>query len=77
MLKEKPEDGKMPTGNDMYEGYCADLIKEVARIVKFDYVIQPVKDGKYGALAKNGKDWNGMVGELTRKVITFRTWLSL
>ena len=37
------------------------------RIVGFDYVIKPVKDGKYGSQLSNGS-WNGMIGELLRHV---------
>ena len=64
---------KQPTGdyelqgNERYEGYCKDLTKQIADIVGFDYVIQPVADGKYGSVDDNGT-WNGMVGELVRNV---------
>lgn len=54
-------------GNDRFEGFSADLALRVAKIVGFEYVIQPVKDGKYGEKIKDGT-WNGMVGELTRRV---------
>ena len=55
------------SGNDRFEGYCADLAREIANKVNFDYEIRPVRDGKYGALEENGT-WNGMVGELMRRV---------
>lgn len=54
-------------GNDAYEGYCADLTKEVARIVGIDYLIQPVKDAAYGKRLDDGS-WNGMIGEIIREV---------
>ena len=54
-------------GNDRFEGYCADLAKKVSDIIKIDYKIEPVKDGKYGSKDENSS-WNGMVGELVRKV---------
>ena len=54
-------------GNDMYQGYCAELTKKIADFVGFEYEIRPVKDGKYGELDEN-KTWNGMVGELVRNV---------
>lgn len=66
MLRKKPEDGKPLLGNHRYEGYCADLAEEIAKI-GFDYVIQLVKDNKYGEKEADGT-WNGMVGELTRRV---------
>jgi len=52
--------------NSQYEGYCADLAKQIAEAVGFRYKIKPVTDGKYGA-DENGT-WNGMVGELIRHV---------
>ena len=55
------------TGNDRYEGYCADLIDKVANYYSFKYEIKPVKDQKYGSQDKDG-NWNGMVGELIRHV---------
>ena len=54
--------GKGLTGNDRYEGYCADLTSFIAKIIRFDYILKPVDDNKYGD-NKTGK-WNGMVGEL-------------
>lgn len=50
-----------------YEGYCADLAEKIAKVVGFEFEMIPVKDGKYGATDENGA-WNGMVGELIRKV---------
>ena len=66
-LNMTPADGTPPHGNERFEGYCADLTKKVAEIVKIDYMIVPVKDAKYGSPDENGT-WNGMVGELVRKV---------
>ena len=55
------------TGNDQYEGYCADLIKKVADHLNIEYKIVPVADARYGSVDERGK-WNGMVGELIRGV---------
>lgn len=49
-------------GNDLYEGFCVDLLREMAAIVGFEYKIVPVDDGLYGML-EDGK-WNGIVREL-------------
>lgn len=49
--------------NDLYEGYCIDLLRKVAEMNKFNYTIHEVKDKAYGIREANGK-WNGMVGEL-------------
>lgn len=50
-------------GNDRFEGYCIDLLKELAHILGFSYEIRLVGDGKYGAQDDKGQ-WNGMVKEL-------------
>ena len=60
--------GKPPlTGNDRYEGYCADLAEKIAAEVGIEYEIVPVADFAYGSRDEN-KTWNGMVGELVRNV---------
>ena len=66
-LMPKPDTTGSLEGNDQYIGYCADLAKQIAELVDFDYIIKPVKDGKYGGLDDNNT-WDGMVGELVRKV---------
>ncbi|XP_036885564.1 glutamate receptor ionotropic, kainate 1 isoform X3 [Sturnira hondurensis] len=50
-------------GNDRFEGYCLDLLKELSNILGFIYDIKLVPDGKYGAQNDRG-EWNGMVKEL-------------
>ena len=61
-MKEKHEDGSVS-----YEGYCIDLLKELARNLKFTYEIYPSPDGLYGAETENGT-WNGMIGEIVNEV---------
>uniref|UniRef100_H2ZW13 Glutamate receptor n=1 Tax=Latimeria chalumnae TaxID=7897 RepID=H2ZW13_LATCH len=51
-------------GNDRFEGYCIDLLKELANILGFLYEIRLVEDGKYGAQDDTNGQWNGMVREL-------------
>ncbi|KAH3833474.1 hypothetical protein DPMN_106784 [Dreissena polymorpha] len=60
MLKH---DYKVRTGNDQYEGFAVDLIKEVADMLNFQYDIYLVHDGKFGSKKVDGS-WNGMIGEL-------------
>jgi Ligated ion channel L-glutamate- and glycine-binding site len=56
------------TGNDMYEGYCADLARKLSEnINNFNYRLKVVADNAYGAEQKDGS-WNGMIGELQRGV---------
>lgn len=57
-------------GNDQYEGFCVDMLRELADILKFNFKIKLVDDGLYGAPEPNGS-WTGMVGELINRVSTF------
>ena len=50
-------------GNDRYQGFAVDLIKEVATMLEFEYEIYIVPDGNFGSKQSNG-EWNGMIGEL-------------
>ena len=54
---------KNKNGTFQYEGYCVDLINELAKILKFKYEFYPSPDGKYGARMENGT-WDGMVREI-------------
>ncbi|XP_017786976.1 PREDICTED: ionotropic receptor 25a [Nicrophorus vespilloides] len=49
-----------------FSGYCIDLIDQIAEILKFDYEIVPVQDGKFGNMDEKG-NWNGIVKELIDK----------
>lgn len=63
-------------GNDQYEGFCVDMLREVADILKFSFKIKLVDDGLYGAPEPNGS-WTGMVGELINRVSTLPQPLSV
>jgi len=54
------------SGNDRFEGFCVDLLKEISKIVGFTYKIELVPDGSYGAPEKG--EWNGIIRELLDKV---------
>ena len=58
---------KSKTGNDRFEGFIADVLKKLATKVGFQYKLQIVKDGKYGAPLADG-NWNGMIGEVMKGV---------
>ncbi|XP_072557436.1 glutamate receptor ionotropic, kainate 4-like [Paramormyrops kingsleyae] len=60
MLRQNHQDLQ---GNDRYEGFCVDMLRELAHILKFNYRIRLVDDGVYGVPGANGT-WTGMVGEL-------------
>lgn len=49
------------------EGFCMDLLSEVAKKVGFKYKVHLVKDGSYGRQDESG-NWNGMIGEVVRGV---------
>ena len=52
------------SGEDLYEGYSVDLLKEISKIAKFKYTITLVSDGKYGRFDEKTQHWSGMIGEL-------------
>lgn len=49
------------------EGYCMDLLTELAKKLGFKYKVHLVKDGAYGRQDESG-NWNGMIGEVVRGV---------
>ena len=48
-------------------GFIPDLLTRLSEIVGFRYEITVVRDGRYGSMNPDGT-WNGMIGELTRRV---------
>lgn len=56
------------SGNARYEGFCIDLLKEIAHMVGFGYRIELVPDGKYGVYNYETGEWNGIVRQLMDKV---------
>ncbi|XP_068425280.1 glutamate receptor ionotropic, kainate 3 isoform X1 [Clinocottus analis] len=60
MLKKSD---KALVGNDRFEGYCVDLLAELASVLGFTYEIRLVPDGRYGSQDEKGQ-WNGMIREL-------------
>lgn len=61
---EYPENRKnVKNPNDLYEGYCVDLIAAVSeQLGGFKYTIRPIKSSVYGA--KVNGTWTGMIAEL-------------
>ena len=66
MTIKEEEDGTIS-----YEGFCIDLLKQLAKMLHFTYEIYPSPDGQYGSITENGT-WDGMMGELVNKVSTLR-----
>lgn len=52
------------TGNDQFEGYAVDLIREISKVLGFNWTIRLVPDGRYGSFNKDTGEWDGMVREL-------------
>ncbi|ELU00163.1 hypothetical protein CAPTEDRAFT_169825 [Capitella teleta] len=50
-------------GNDKYEGFCMDLLKEIAEMLGFEYEVYVVPDGEYGDKKPDGT-WSGVIGEI-------------
>lgn len=55
-------------GNDRYEGYAIDLIKELSEMSGFSYTITIQEDTKSGNLDEKTKQWTGMIGEIINGV---------
>ena len=74
LLQEKPyvmarKSEHALIGNEQFEGFCVDLLAEIAEEVQFQYEIRLVPDGKYGAPdSEDANKWNGMVKELLDRV---------
>lgn len=58
----------VPNENDLFEGFCIDILRLIAEIVGFEYNIKLVPDGKYGVYDLETGEWNGIVRELMDKV---------
>ncbi|XP_030751452.1 glutamate receptor ionotropic, kainate 1-like isoform X2 [Sitophilus oryzae] len=71
MMHEQPyvmlKSGSNLSGNNRYEGFCIDLLKELAKMIGFEYRIELVPDGKYGAIDLDTGEWNGIVRQLMDK----------
>ena len=72
---------KTLNGNDQYEGFCVDLIKELSAMnnnFNIDFILS--KDGSSGAPIADSKkrppEWSGMIGSILRGVSTLHTHVS-
>ncbi|XP_054160574.1 glutamate receptor ionotropic, kainate 4-like [Oppia nitens] len=53
----------MKSRDNQFEGFTIDLLKEIAKILKFEYTLYPSPDDRYGATDSKGKP-SGMIQEL-------------
>lgn len=44
------------------KGFCIDILKKLAKAVKFSYDLYLVTNGKHGKIVRGV--WNGMIGEV-------------
>jgi len=56
------------SGNDRYEGYCIDLIKELSFMTGFNYTFVVQEDNDYGSLDRETGEWTGMMKEIIEGV---------
>ena len=63
-----PKNNEILSGNEKYQGFCVDLLKQIAKICNFTYEIRQVNDGLHGSYSNITKKWNGLVGEIIEKV---------
>lgn len=73
ILKNEPytmrkESWEQLDGNNRFEGYCVDLIKEIAKKLNFKYIIHIAPDHKPGKYNNDTAKWSGMIGELINGV---------
>lgn len=52
--------------DNVLEGYCVELMYDLAEKLGFSFTLSIVKDGRYGAMNEAG-NWSGMIGEVVRK----------
>ncbi|XP_063879171.1 glutamate receptor ionotropic, kainate 2-like isoform X2 [Scylla paramamosain] len=52
------------TGNDRYEGFCVDMLHDIASLIGFRYIIQVSPSRTYGIQDPDTGEWNGIVREL-------------
>ncbi|XP_071125935.1 glutamate receptor 2-like [Mytilus edulis] len=70
MLKSEPQkNGSAWTGNDRYEGFSVELIREVASIADFKYKLKHSTTGVYGTYLNENQSWNGLIGRIIRKEV--------
>lgn len=71
LLASQQEPYTMSKGAQL-EGFCMDLLSEIAKKLGLKYRVQMVRDGSYGRQDESGH-WNGMIGEVVRGVSMLKT----
>ena len=73
-MQEEPfamlrKDSAFHTGNERFEGFFVDIIRELAVTVGFNYELRLVQDGLFGSKDYDNGTWTGAIGELLRQVL--------
>jgi len=61
MLKS---DASNRLGNDRFEGYIVDLLKELSEKLQCQFYVKLSSDGRYGTYDNATNSWTGMIGEV-------------
>ena len=61
---ETTEEERMTDPEQMYKGFCIDLLNILRGTLHFKYAIHVVADGSYGAQDPDTGEWNGILGEI-------------
>jgi len=69
-MNKTSHNGQKPVGNERFEGFVVDLMKEIGAELNIEYEFDLVKDKQFGSEQPDGS-WDGMVGEVMREVCPF------
>ena len=58
----------------MWEGFCIDMLEELAKRLQFNYVIHSSLDGNWGAKSNETQEWSGMMREIIDGVGDLWLW---
>ncbi|CAH1103684.1 unnamed protein product [Psylliodes chrysocephalus] len=67
LMQAEADDGEILEGNARYEGFCLDLIAQIAKIVGFEFEIQLTEGGSYGFYDEIEDKWTGLIGDVLEK----------
>lgn len=65
MLRGSTEDPHLV--DNQFEGFCVDLLREMALLLGFRFELRLGRDGTYGECNERG-EWNGLVREVMDRV---------
>ncbi|NP_001191542.1 glutamate receptor subunit protein GluR6 [Aplysia californica] len=63
-VQNKTEKKRYDAGHPHFEGFCIDILLEMAKILGFQYNVSIVPDGKFGSKKPLPRGWTGMVRQL-------------